>query len=69
MSPRLRPLPPVLGCEPSRILFLDDNEINCTGARAAGFRAQRVQGVVGATQALMALGALGDEASTSLWPK
>ncbi len=33
-----------LGCAPEQILFLDDNEINVRGARAAGLRAQRACG-------------------------
>ncbi len=40
------------GVAPGRILFLDDNEVNCEGARAAGMLAERVQGVVGAQEAL-----------------
>ena len=34
-----------LGCAPDRILFLDDNEINVLGARAAGLRSECVAGV------------------------
>lgn len=44
--------------EPGRILFLDDNEVNCEGARAAGMRAERVQEVAGATAALVRAGIL-----------
>ena len=33
-----------LGCPPDRILFLDDNQINADGARAAGLRAERSVG-------------------------
>lgn len=40
------------GVSPGQILFLDDNEVNCQGARAAGMVAERVQGVVGAHEAL-----------------
>ena len=37
---------------PSTILFLDDNEVNCAGARSSGMRARRVDGPEGARQAL-----------------
>lgn len=33
-----------LGCAPEQILFLDDNQINVHGARAAGLRAERACG-------------------------
>jgi HAD superfamily hydrolase (TIGR01509 family) len=33
-----------LGCAPEQILFLDDNQINVSGARAAGLRAERTRG-------------------------
>lgn len=46
------------GVAPGRILFLDDNEVNCEGAREAGMRAERVQGVVGAQDALRKHGIL-----------
>jgi len=39
-----------------RVLFLDDNEENAEGARAAGFRAETVGGVNGARAALVAHG-------------
>lgn len=42
----------------SRILFLDDNQINVDGARDAGFTAVRVQGVAEAERALVAAGVL-----------
>ena len=35
-----------LGCPAERILFLDDNQINVEGARAAGMRSERTRGVV-----------------------
>lgn len=33
------------GIAPERILFLDDNALNVEAARAAGFRAERVEGI------------------------
>lgn len=33
-----------LGCRADRVLFLDDNQINVDGARAAGLRAERSRG-------------------------
>ncbi len=47
-----------LACAPDRILFLDDNQINIEGARAAGLEARRVRGVVGARAALAERGIL-----------
>jgi putative hydrolase of the HAD superfamily len=44
--------------DPSEILFLDDNEVNCRGARAAGLVAVRTDGVAGARAALAAAGVL-----------
>lgn len=41
------------------ILFLDDNLVNVEGARSAGLRAERVDGVEGARRALQANGLLG----------
>ena len=41
-----------------RVLFLDDNQINVDGAREAGFRAERVQGVAEAERALQDAGVL-----------
>ena len=46
------------GKEPSEVLFLDDNEVNCAGARLAGLRAVRVDGVAGAHAALVREGVL-----------
>ena len=46
------------GREPSTILFLDDNEVNCDGARLAGMQAQRVAGPVEAWRALVDAGIL-----------
>jgi glucose-1-phosphatase len=43
---------------PERILFLDDNEVNCEGAREAGMRAVRVHEVAGARAALVEDGIL-----------
>lgn len=37
-----------LGAPRERVLFIDDNQINVDGARAAGFRAERTVGVEGA---------------------
>ena len=47
-----------LACEPSAILFLDDQPLNVEGARAAGLRATRVSGVAEAESALVAAGVL-----------
>jgi HAD superfamily hydrolase (TIGR01509 family) len=47
-----------LGCEPSAILFLDDQPLNVAAARAAGFGAVQVEGVRGAESALIAAGVL-----------
>ncbi|HXP91418.1 MAG TPA: HAD family phosphatase [Fibrobacteria bacterium] len=44
--------------EPTDVLFLDDNEVNCRGARSAGLVAFRVDGVAGARAALVAAGVL-----------
>jgi len=44
-----------LGCAPERVLFLDDNQINVDGARAAGLRAERTRGVEEARTVLGAL--------------
>lgn len=46
------------GKVPSEVLFLDDNEVNCAGARKAGLRAIRVSGVAGARAALVREGVL-----------
>ena len=43
---------------PDRVLFLDDNQINVDGARAAGFRAARAVGPEGARAALVAAGVI-----------
>jgi HAD superfamily hydrolase (TIGR01509 family) len=48
----------LLDISPSRVLFLDDNQINVDGAREAGFTAERVQGVTEAEAALVAAGVL-----------
>ncbi len=42
-----------------QVLFLDDNQINVDGARAAGFQAERTRGVAEARDALVAAGVLG----------
>lgn len=41
-----------LGCPASSVLFLDDNQINVDGARAAGLRAERTRGIAEARAAL-----------------
>lgn len=41
-----------LECPAERILFLDDNQINVDGARAAGLRAERTRGTTEARAAL-----------------
>lgn len=41
---------------PEAVLFLDDNDINVEGARAAGWQAEVVQGVEGAEQVLRRYG-------------
>jgi glucose-1-phosphatase len=46
------------GVAPEQILFLDDNQVNCEGARAAGMQAERVLEVAGAHAALVRRGIL-----------
>jgi glucose-1-phosphatase len=41
-----------------RVLFLDDNQLNVHGARAAGLRAEHVRGVAGARRVLEEVGLL-----------
>ncbi len=41
-----------LGIEPGHILFLDDNQINVDGARAAGWSAEVAKGPAEAAAAL-----------------
>ena len=41
-----------LGCPAEKILFLDDNQINVDGARAAGLRAERTRGTTEARAVL-----------------
>lgn len=45
-----------LALSPGSILFLDDNEVNCAGARQAGLRATRALGPGGAREALRGAG-------------
>lgn len=45
-----------LGCAADKILFLDDNQINVDGARAAGLHAERTQGVEEARTVLTNIG-------------
>lgn len=47
-----------LGVDPPAVVFLDDNELNVTAARAAGFAAHIVSGVDEARAALTRLGLL-----------
>jgi HAD superfamily hydrolase (TIGR01509 family) len=47
-----------LGCEPERILFLDDNAINVEAARSAGLQGERVQGPEGVRESLRSRGLL-----------
>jgi putative hydrolase of the HAD superfamily len=47
-----------LGCAPEAILFLDDNQLNIDGARAAGLNAHRTVGVEAARSVLAEHGAL-----------
>lgn len=46
------------GLAPDAIVFLDDNQLNVDGARAAGLDAERVDGVAGARAALARRGLL-----------
>ena len=48
----------LVGLEPERILFLDDNLINVDGARAAGYTALHTRGVDEARTALRSVGVL-----------
>jgi len=48
----------VTGLPLGRVLFLDDNDINVEGARAAGMAAERVRGIEEARTALVAAGVL-----------
>jgi putative hydrolase of the HAD superfamily len=47
-----------LGCEPTAILFLDDQPLNVDAARAAGLQSAQASGVRGAEAALIAAGVL-----------
>lgn len=47
-----------LGCDPSRVLFLDDNQINVEGALSAGLRAEKAVGPGGARSVLARYGLL-----------
>lgn len=49
----------LLGRAGERVLFLDDNQVNVDGARSAGMKAERADGVEGARGILMGLGILG----------
>ena len=50
-----------LGCEPRRILFLDDNLVNVEAAQASGMRAVQVRGIEETQRALEALRILESE--------
>jgi glucose-1-phosphatase len=65
LTGKLKPDPEVfahvaetLACEPSAILFLDDQPLNVEAARAAGLRAVQASGVTGAESALVEAGVL-----------
>jgi putative hydrolase of the HAD superfamily len=47
-----------IGCPPTRILFLDDNQLNVASARTAGMVARRVAGLAEVRAALAELGVL-----------
>jgi putative hydrolase of the HAD superfamily len=47
-----------IGCPPTRILFLDDNQLNVASARVAGMVARRVAGLAEVRAALAELGIL-----------
>ncbi|HWW21681.1 MAG TPA: HAD family phosphatase [Steroidobacteraceae bacterium] len=47
-----------LGCQPSEILFLDDNQLNVDAARRVGMQAQRARGVEESRLALRQAGVL-----------
>jgi putative hydrolase of the HAD superfamily len=46
----------LVGLPPSKILFLDDGEVNVVGARDAGMAAAHVKSVSDIREALMAVG-------------
>ena len=50
-----------LACEPSRILFLDDNLVNVEAAQSLGMRAVQVRGIEETRRALEAMRILGSE--------
>jgi putative hydrolase of the HAD superfamily len=47
-----------LGCAPTEVLFLDDNQLNVEGARSVGINAHRVSGVEAARAVLVEHGLL-----------
>jgi FMN phosphatase YigB (HAD superfamily) len=47
-----------LGCDPSAVLFLDDNQLNVDGARSVGLDAHRVTGVRDSRELLASHGLL-----------
>ena len=48
-----------LGCEPQEVLFLDDNDLNVSGARSVGMHSVRVRGIAEAERALVDFRILG----------
>ena len=48
-----------LGCVPSRVVFLDDNQLNVDAAQAVGLQAYRTVGIAEVQTTLRALGLLG----------
>lgn len=54
-----------LGCTTQEVLFLDDNELNVAGARAAGMHAVRVKGPLQAEAALRDFGVFDVASATS----
>ena len=47
-----------LGCTPSRVVFLDDNQLNVDTAQAMGIQAYRTVGIAEVQTALQSLGLL-----------
>jgi putative hydrolase of the HAD superfamily len=47
-----------LGCTPSRVIFLDDNQLNVDAAQAVGIQAYRTVGIAEVKTTLQSLGLL-----------